>query len=340
MVGDDAVAGGSEMPEELPFNPVAILGAAVLLGGAVGLLRWLDAWAPRGGLERTYGGFLLVNLAAVLPELAVAATALGLGDFRMAEGAIALCGLLATALPAGRNPLLPGRSLANLLPAVAVVVCILALVAAIFRAPNPNDPIRKALAGAMMLVPYLGCLWLVWRSGLESKGQPPAEPEADLPGSLGTRPGSWWALGAVLAIGAGGALLAWAVHGSLWMATVANGSNPARASHARHVLSILGAFLALPGASLAWHDRRREATSLRPTRELLACPTLVVLSGLMGLGPRGGADVLGSLAILGVLAGGALAVLFASVERFVPVQVRGLAISLTALGMLMLAWRS
>ena len=60
----------------------------------------------------------------------------------------------------------------------------------------------------------------------------------------------------------------------------------------------------------------------------------------MGLGPGASGEMLGALAILGLLAGGALAVLFASVERFVPVQVRGLAMLLTAFGMLVLAWHS
>jgi hypothetical protein len=123
----DKGAGGGVMPEELPGDPVAILGALLLVGGSVVLLRWLDARTSRGGLERIYGGFLLVNLAAILPELTMTTTAMVLGDFRMAEGVlaasalwrVAFCGLLGMALPPARNPLLPGRSLANLLPAVA-----------------------------------------------------------------------------------------------------------------------------------------------------------------------------------------------------------------------------
>ena len=336
------------MPEELPFNPVAILGAVLLLGGAVQLLRWLGTGGPQGGPERTYPGFLLVNLAAVLPELVMAVTALALSDFRLAEGVVAasvlwrlgLCGLLGMALPTGRNPMLPGRSLANLLPAVAVVASILALVAAILRAPHPNDPTRRLLAVATVLAPYLGCLWLVWRIGLESKGEPPAGSDPDLPGGPAARPGSRRALGSALAVVAGGVLFAWAVHGSLWMLTAAHGANPAWRSYPRHVLLMVGALPALPGAYVAWRERRREAAGLRPTRELLACPTLLVTLELMGLGPAGNSDVIGSVAILGVLAGGALAALFAPVERFVPAPVRGLAMLLTALGMLTLAWRS
>ena len=202
---------------------MTILGAVLLVGGAVGLLRWLDAWAPWGGLEGTYGGILLVNLAVVLPELAVAATALCLRDFRMAQGTLAasaiwrfgLCGLLAMALPTVRNPLLPGRSLGGpVSPAVVVLACILAYVAAIVRVPRLNDPGSRVLAGAVVLVPYLGCLWLVWRSGMEME-EASRRPslEADLTEDPGLRPRIWWALGAVLAIGAGGALVAWVVAG-------------------------------------------------------------------------------------------------------------------------------
>jgi hypothetical protein len=42
----------------------------------------------------------------------------------------------------------------------------------------------------------------------------------------------------------------------------------------------------------------------------------------------------------GSIAGGALAVQYASVERFVPMQARGLAILLAALGVLVLTWHS
>jgi len=319
----------------------------LLLGGSVGLLRWLDAWIPWGGLERTYRGFLLATLAAVLPELVVAATALGLKGPLMAEGVMASsvlwrlgsCGLLAMVLPPGRNPLLPGRNLANLLPAVAVVMAILAFVAALFRLPNQADPVRKVMAGAMVLVPYLGCLWLVWRSALESKNKPPWGPETDLIGLPGPRPGAWSALGTILAIAAGGAMLAWATHNSLEMLKAAHGSESGWRSYLQHVFLFLGAFLALPGVVQAWHDRRREATSLRPTRELLAGPTLLVVMELVRYGSSERADTLWSLAIMGTLAAGALAVLFASVERFIPVQVRGLAMFLTGLGMLLLAWR-
>ena len=191
------------MPEELTFNPVAILAAAVLLGGAVVLLRWMDAWAPRGGLERTYGGLLLVSLAVVLPELTVAVTALSLGNLAMAEAALAAsalwrfgaCGLLAMALPPTRNPLLPGRSLANLLPAVVVLECILIFLAAIVRAPRLNDPSWRVPAGALVLLPYLGCLWLVWRSGMEWKGKPPSDSEADRAADPGTRLRIGWRSG-------------------------------------------------------------------------------------------------------------------------------------------------
>ena len=338
------------MPEELVLDPMAILGAVLLAGGAAGLLRWLDAWAPWGGLERSYRGILLVNLAAILPELTVAATALALRDLRLAEGALAasalwrfgMCGLLGMALPTGRNPLLPGRNLANFLPAVVLVVCILVYVAGIIQAPRRDDPAWRVPAGAMVLVPYLGCLWLVWRSGAEWKGsKPPAEPEDDLVGDPGPRPGIPRVLGAMLAVAAGGILLAWQVDGALRMLTTAFGPDPTRRvpAYTRHVLLILGAFLALPGAIQTWCDRRREATGLRPARELLACSTLLVALQLMGLGLAGKGEVLASLAILGLLVGGALAVLFASVERFVPVQVRGLTILLIASGMLVLAWR-
>ena len=58
------------------------------------------------------------------------------------------------------------------------------------------------------------------------------------------------ALGAVLAIGVGGAVLAWAVNGALWMLMTAFGPNLVRPLYTRRVLLLLGGFLALPGCAL------------------------------------------------------------------------------------------
>jgi hypothetical protein len=223
---------------------------------------------------------------------------------------------------------------------VVVVSCIMALGAGIFRATHPNFQAARSLAGAIVVLAYLGCVWLVWRSGLEGKGMPLPELVGDLHEETGKRPGIGQGLAAGLAIVAGGSVLAWVVHGSLGMMRTALGPDPTQpvGAYSRHVLLMTGLLLALPGVLQAWHDRRRATTSLRPTRELLACSTLLVLLEPMGLGPPA-SDAVVSLAILALLLGGAITVLFASVERFVPVQVRGLLLLLTAVGMLVFAWR-